>query len=216
MARPRKQPQPEATVQPMSDDVEQWHIGRITDAKAELDKRTQARAEASGTYRALIKAAKQAGMNADGITAAIKARTMDADEHLAIERAKYRYLEHMGSPIGTQATFFDHLDGNTSANVKTPADQPSEATARAQGKLAGGAGKDLIDDNPYGEDAASMAIAWKAGFREGQAEAAAAAKGRNGKANGASKAPPKSRSRTRAPKGGVVQPPGAGELPPAA
>lgn len=218
MPRPKKDDTPPA-VQPLSEDVEAYHMKRILAARGELDRLTQERASANGVYRKLCKEARDAGIPNRSITEAINDRHMDPDEYAAYMRAKHRLLKLLGSPLGTQGSLFDAVGEQTAQNAVTPADRADEDTARAQGVMAGKAGKNLLD-NPYDQDEAfGLYAAWKAGYKEGQNALAQQHFGKTGNGHADSvetmAKTPKAKGR-RPPKGGVIEPSAGGNFPPTA
>jgi hypothetical protein len=146
--------------------------------KRDWDKAQEVAKSKQAEYRASIKRAKNAGMNADAISDAMKFANQEPEELSVRMKQAARYARLMGLEIGAQMGLFDEDDSA----------KPSElAMAYGKGFDAGRIGKGSIDDNPYNalsnkpEDRA-RAEAWDEGWASGQAKLGGAMYGTDGKA----------------------------------
>lgn len=174
-----KRPTTEAKLDNLSNETIQKHIRFCSDAKSQLE-------EASGIYRAALKAAKAAGCNQKQLVAVLNDRKKDADQ-LVIEMRDYvRYAGLVGIAI-KQGDLFP-VD---SYKVAEAAAQEMEEWQIEEAGCAAGKGGAERGDNKYPPGSPSFA-AWDRGYLRGQ-KMIAAAMGKGGKVASTRKGPRKPR-----------------------
>jgi hypothetical protein len=134
------------------------HYRTVIDAREALD-------TANGIYRAALKSAKSDGINQTEMLAAIKCKKMQPEDVENALRARLRYMEWLGMPIGTQLGLFP------SPPDPEAEEELSEIDADEAGYTAGRTGGSTDDTNAVPGTPAYAAFV--KGYRRGQAAIAA-------------------------------------------
>lgn len=160
----------------VTDDTIREFVGKAIGAKAELEEAEAAAKSKRGGYRAVLKAAKAAGVDPGHITWFLDARKRDVKDIDRETSWRNRIARVMALPLGTQLGLFEDgttvataVDGDKIAANETAPTVDMLITADEQGYQAGQAGK-LPDATPYGDPASPLAIRWEKARQKAQEE----------------------------------------------
>lgn len=152
-----------------SDESVGMHVNLIKAAEIEWRELRDKAAQAQGVLRNRYKVAKGDGVDVDSLKLAFRIAERSSGEVVSEQRNVGRYLRIMGSPLGTQWSLFEGVEGETAGEDGKPAAKPG-FDAELQGQHAW-ANNEPISNNPFTPGTEEF-VAWETGHNNAMSAAA--------------------------------------------